>query len=172
MLSVCSRQDSNLPTPSSTGKTHWFQPSKTRCPSLSGISARVPWQLVTVEGHMNVWVLSRSVVSNSLQPMDCSPPGSSVRGIFQARILEWVAISWMQGDISFQTRNCCLWMSLQHPNSRTWGFPAADFHDLLNQFLVSQRQRPCSHPQLDLCFLAVFLWLMHCCFPGDLGSML
>ena len=26
-------------------------------------------------------------------PMDCSPPGSSVRGIFQARILEWVAIS-------------------------------------------------------------------------------
>ena len=24
--------------------------------------------------------------------MDCSPPGSSVRGILQARILEWVAI--------------------------------------------------------------------------------
>ena len=26
-------------------------------------------------------------------PMDCSPPGSSVHGIPQARILEWVAIS-------------------------------------------------------------------------------
>ena len=26
-------------------------------------------------------------------PTDCSPPGSSVHGIFQARILEWVAIS-------------------------------------------------------------------------------
>ena len=26
-------------------------------------------------------------------PMDCSLPGSSVHGIFQARILEWVAIS-------------------------------------------------------------------------------
>ena len=26
-------------------------------------------------------------------PMDCSPPGSSVPGILQARILEWVAIS-------------------------------------------------------------------------------
>ena len=25
--------------------------------------------------------------------MDCSPPGSSLHGIFQARILEWVAIS-------------------------------------------------------------------------------
>ena len=25
-------------------------------------------------------------------PMDCSPPGSSIHGIFQARILEWVAM--------------------------------------------------------------------------------
>ena len=30
-------------------------------------------------------------------PMDCSPPGSSIRGILQARILEWVAIS--PGDL-------------------------------------------------------------------------
>ena len=31
-------------------------------------------------------------------PMDCSPPGSSVDGIFQARILEWVAISSSRGS--------------------------------------------------------------------------
>ena len=30
--------------------------------------------------------------------MDCSPPGSSVYGIFQARILEWVAISFSRGS--------------------------------------------------------------------------
>ena len=30
-------------------------------------------------------------------PMDCSPPGSSLQGIFQARILEWVAISFSRG---------------------------------------------------------------------------
>ena len=30
---------------------------------------------------------------NLCDPMDCSPPGSSVHGISQARILEWVAIS-------------------------------------------------------------------------------
>ena len=35
--------------------------------------------------------------------MDCSPPGSSVHGIFQARILEWVAISFSRG--SFQPRD-------------------------------------------------------------------
>ena len=31
-------------------------------------------------------------------PMDCSPPGSSVHGIFQARILEWVAMSFSRGS--------------------------------------------------------------------------
>ena len=30
-------------------------------------------------------------------PMDCSPPGSSVHGISQARIIEWVAISFSRG---------------------------------------------------------------------------
>ena len=31
-------------------------------------------------------------------PMDCSPPGSSVHGIHQARILEWVAMSSSRGS--------------------------------------------------------------------------
>ena len=31
-------------------------------------------------------------------PMDCSPPGSSVHGILQARILEWVAISFSRAS--------------------------------------------------------------------------
>ena len=32
------------------------------------------------------------------KPMDCSLPGSSIHGIFQARILEWVAISFSRGS--------------------------------------------------------------------------
>ena len=31
-------------------------------------------------------------------PLDCSPPGSSLHGIFQARVLEWVAISFSRGS--------------------------------------------------------------------------
>ena len=31
-------------------------------------------------------------------PMDCSPPGSSVHGVLQARILEWVAIPFSRGS--------------------------------------------------------------------------
>ena len=30
-------------------------------------------------------------------PMDCSLPGSSAHGILQARVLEWVAISFSRG---------------------------------------------------------------------------
>ena len=33
-----------------------------------------------------------------LRPTDCNPPGSSIHGILQARILEWVAIS-SPGDL-------------------------------------------------------------------------
>ena len=36
-------------------------------------------------------------------PTDCNLPGSSVHGILQARVLEWVAISYFQG--SFQPRD-------------------------------------------------------------------
>ena len=36
------------------------------------------------------WWFSCSVVSDSCDPMDCSLPDSSVHGILQARILEWL----------------------------------------------------------------------------------
>ena len=35
-------------------------------------------------------------------PMDCSPPGSSVHRILQARILEWVAMSFSRGSSTWQ----------------------------------------------------------------------
>ena len=41
-------------------------------------------------------------------PMDWSPPGSSVHEIFQARTLEWVAISSLQGIFPTQGSNPCL----------------------------------------------------------------
>ena len=43
-------------------------------------------------------------------PMDCSPPGSSVLGISQARILEWVAISFFRASsrLRDQIRISCL----------------------------------------------------------------
>ena len=50
------------------------------------------------------WMLFRcSVMSNSCDPMDYSPPGFSAHEISQARILQWVAISFSRG--SSQTRD-------------------------------------------------------------------
>ena len=42
--------------------------------------------------------VSRLVMLDSLQPLDYSPPGFSVLGILQARILEWIAISFSRGS--------------------------------------------------------------------------
>ena len=42
-------------------------------------------------------------LSDSLWPLDCSPPGSSVHGILQARIPKWVAIPFSRG--SFHPRD-------------------------------------------------------------------
>ena len=50
-------------------------------------------------------VTSESEVAQSCltlsDPMDCSPPGSSVHGIFQARVLEWVAIAFSDSSSMF-----------------------------------------------------------------------
>ena len=42
--------------------------------------------------------VSHSAESDLCDPMDCSPPASSVHGILQARILEWLAIPFSRGS--------------------------------------------------------------------------
>ena len=56
--------------------------------SLSSISTKKPTGILTC-------LCAKSLQScpTLCDPIDCSPPGSSVHGILQARILEWVAIS-------------------------------------------------------------------------------
>ena len=47
-----------------------------------------------VSGNSSFWYsVSRSVTPTLCHPTDYSEPGSSVPGVLQARILEWVAIS-------------------------------------------------------------------------------
>ena len=51
-----------------------------------------------VSGVMKVTVLVAPSCLTLCRSMDCSPPGSSVHGILQARTLEWVAISFSRGS--------------------------------------------------------------------------
>ena len=48
---------------------------------------------------------SRQSCLTLCNPVDCSLPGSSVQGIFQTRILEWVAIFLLQGIFLTQGLN-------------------------------------------------------------------
>ena len=51
---------------------------------------------IAVKG-LKVKVLVTQSCPTLCDPMDCSPPGSSVPGILQARILEWVASPFSRG---------------------------------------------------------------------------
>ena len=61
-------------------------------------------------------VKSQSQVTQSRptlsDPMDCSLPGSSAHGIFQARVLEWGAIAFSQIGLTVAQIHACLWMIL------------------------------------------------------------
>ena len=48
---------------------------------------------------------SSCVSAQSCNPIDCSPPGFSVRAFFQGRILEWVAVSFSIFAISVTVTN-------------------------------------------------------------------
>ena len=72
-------------------RSHWdkqnanvFRPQE--CEKRMYIKKALKW-----EAHDAVIVLSLSHIELFCDPLNCSPPGSSVRGIFQARTLEWVA---------------------------------------------------------------------------------
>ena len=64
---------------------HWYD--------IYLIKAHFPLLLFQLLSHVQLFC----------DPMNCSPPGSSVHGIFQARILKWVAISFPRE--SSQPRN-------------------------------------------------------------------
>ena len=71
------RQPTRLPHP-------WDSPGKN-----TGVACHFLLQYMKVKSESEV-AQSCLILHN---PMDCSPPGSSVHGIFQARVLEWDAIA-------------------------------------------------------------------------------
>ena len=104
-LSVC--HPSNLRIHPSLPCSNWIQ-------GVVGLGGNpVAWNSELTRGDcytFSVWSLPgegksvyHSVVFDFSWPMDCGPPGSSVCGILQARILEWVSIHFSRR--SFQTRD-------------------------------------------------------------------
>ena len=71
------RQPTRLPRP-------WDSPGKN-----TGVGCYFLLQCMKVKSESEVTQSCPTLID----PMDCSPPGSSVHGIFQARVLEWGAIA-------------------------------------------------------------------------------
>ena len=75
-------------------RPHRQQPTRLRRPwdspgKNTGMSCHFLLQCRKVKSESEV-AQSRPTLSD---PMDCSPPGSSIHGLFQARVLEWGAIA-------------------------------------------------------------------------------
>ena len=69
---------------------------------LAGIRKRRVGIWLILGIRVNVMGRKKMLISQSCptlcDPMDCNPPGSSVHGILQARILEWVVIPFSRGS--------------------------------------------------------------------------
>ena len=78
--------------------------------SLSYCLRQQSWGIVTVSLWFAWYTKLLQSCPTLCNPMDCSPPGSSVHRILQARILEWVAMpsSWGSSQPKDQTRVSCL----------------------------------------------------------------
>ena len=80
---------------------HRQQPTRLHCPwdssgKNTGVGCHFLLQSMKVKSESEVTPLCPTLSD----PMDCSPPGSSVHGIFQARVLEWGAIAFSKQVLS------------------------------------------------------------------------
>ena len=78
----------------------------------NGIALLYTWNEHNIVNQLTVFLNIYNIIVNTenllclvtqsyptlCDPMDCSPAGSSVHGIFQARVLEWVAIAFTRGS--------------------------------------------------------------------------
>ena len=115
-----SRQEywSGSPSPPPGDLPHpWFRPTSLMSPALAGrfSTTRTTWNNLS----LRLKLVCAQPCPTLCDPMDCSLPGSSVPGIFQARILEWVAISYSQ-ESSWPrdpTRISCIGRWISYPAS-------------------------------------------------------
>ena len=80
------------------------------CLPLSDLLSRIICRSIHVAVFMHAKLLQLSLIL--CDPVDYSPPGSSVHGILQARILEWVAMPSSRGSFRLRTQTPVL--HLQH----------------------------------------------------------
>ena len=113
---------------SNSSRPPGLQPTRLLCPWESpgkntGVGCHFLLQCMNVKSESEVaqscWTLR--------DPLDCSPPGSSVHGIFQARVLEWVAISFSMSLM----KTCQMQHSPQLSSTKSENLWTCSTHNLL-----------------------------------------
>ena len=74
-----------------------LRPNVTNCKTAWETYSLAGWPILAETWGWAVPCLITQSCPTVCDPLDCSPQGSSVHGILQARILEWVAIFLLQG---------------------------------------------------------------------------
>ena len=69
------------------------------------------WSLLVVLPRSSKSCVYAQLCPTLCDPLDCSPPGSSIHRISQARILEWVAISSSRGSFWPRDPTCASWVT-------------------------------------------------------------
>ena len=132
-------------------RPHRSQPTRLRRPwdspgKNTGVGCHFLLQCMKVKNESEVIQLCPTL-SN---PMDCSSPGSSVHGIFQARVLEWGAIAFSGWLLSHVQLYVTPW-TVAHQAPLSTGFSSKNArrscHFLLQGIFLTQG----SNPGLPLC---------------------
>ena len=103
----------------------------------------------TVLKVLTLWKVRKVLVSRSrptlCDPMDCSPPGPSVYGISQTRILEWVAVSFSRGYSWPRDRN---WVISYIGRQILYCFSVPPEKPLLTNFQFKKRKEKRIEPEI------------------------
>ena len=76
---------------------------QTSLPHTRAHASKAPKETWALLDAMCMWLVAQKCPS-LCDVLDCSPAGSSVHGIFQARIMEWVAIAFSRGSSRLRDR--------------------------------------------------------------------
>ena len=127
---------------SNSVRPHGLQPTRLLHPwdspgKNTGVGCHFLLQCMKVESESEV---AQSCLT-LCDPMDCSLPGSSIHGIFQATVLEWGVIAFSLKSLYTKVKKEKLWL---------W----------------SPVSKKCSHKYLPRCILTVVKWVPLHCVPG------
>ena len=139
-------QSTRLPHP-------WDSPGKN-----TGVGCHFLLQCMKVKSEREV---TQSCLTLS-DPMDCSPPGSSIHGIFQARVLEWGAIAFSEWKVEAYLKN-------ERTEGKGWRRGSLKFRKAESESLVLAEEGGLAHELESSCSWMSLLWRIDLTYLSSLS---